>query len=315
MKDDYGRPTTSLRISVTLDCNLNCFYCHQEGCEKEDREMSPEEIGKLVSVSTEFGIKKIKLTGGEPLMRDDIVDIVQEISHPKIEDISITTNGVKLAEKAEDLAEAGLDRANISLDTMNPSTYETITARSVLDMVLKGIDSALDAGLHPVKLNTLVLDGINDGEDIDQLVKYSLSEGTILQLIELEKVLPENEKIYEEFHKDLDPIEEEIQKKASQVKTRWLMNARRKYVINGGEVEVVNPMHNSEFCKYCTRLRMTSGGYLKPCLMRNDNLVDALTPVRKNNEEGIRNAYKTAIKRRAPYFKKPLMIKKVDGGE
>lgn len=304
MKDDYGRSLTSLRISVTLDCDLNCFYCHQEGCEKEDRVMSPEEIGKLVGMGTEFGIEKIKLTGGEPLVRNDIVDIVEEVSQPEIKDVSITTNGVKLAEKVEDLAKAGLDRVNISLDTIDSDTYEDITGRPVLDRVLDGIDSALSAGLYPVKLNTLVLDGINDNEEIDKLIEYSLNKGTILQLIELEKVLPENGDVYEEYHKDLDPIERDIQKKASQVKTRWLMNARRKYVVNGGEVEVVNPMHNSEFCEYCTRLRMTSGGYLKPCLMRNDNLVDALTPVREHDEEGIKGAYKTAVKRRAPYFKK-----------
>ncbi len=303
MKDDYGRPLTSLRISVTQACDLACFYCHEEGCEDEDREMSPAEIEKLVEVGTEFGIEKVKITGGEPLVRDDVVEIIEAISQPGIDDVSITTNGVKLAEKVEELRQAGLDRANISLDTLDSSIYEEITGRNVLDEVLDGIEAALDVGLHPVKLNTLVLDDVNDGEQIDDLVEYALDTGAILQLIELEEVLPENEEAYQEYHKDLDNIEKKIREKAEDVKTRWLMQARRKYVVNGGEVEVVNPMHNSEFCKYCTRLRMTSGGYLKPCLMRNDNLVDALTPVRKDNEEGIRTAYKKAIKKREPYFK------------
>lgn len=302
MKDNYGRPTTSLRISITQNCDLNCFYCHNEGCEKEDGEMTANEIAEIVEIGTEFGVEKVKITGGEPLLRDDLTEIIRDISKLNIKDVSITTNGVKLEEKVEDLANAGLDRANVSLDTLNSETYEKITGKPVLDRVLEGIDSALAAGLHPIKLNTLVLDGINDGEEIEQLMSYSLNRGTILQLIELEKVLPENQKIYEKYHKSLDPIEEKIRKRADDVDTRWLMQARRKYLFNGGEIEIVNPMHNSEFCKYCTRLRMTSGGYLKPCLMRNDNLVDVLTPVRNDDKEGVRKAYETAIDRREPYF-------------
>ena len=106
MEDDYGRPITSLRISVTQRCDLDCFYCHREGCEVEDREMTPDEIKKLVEIGKEFGIEKIKLTGGEPLVRDDIVDIVAKINDVNFEDISMTTNGVKLSEKAEDLVDA-----------------------------------------------------------------------------------------------------------------------------------------------------------------------------------------------------------------
>ncbi len=300
-KDSYGRPLTSLRISVTQACNQNCFYCHREGCVEEEREMSQEEIGKLVEIAAEFGIEKIKITGGEPLVRDDIEEIVSEVSLPSIIDVSITTNGVKLAEKIDGLVEAGLDRVNISLDTLDPEVYERITGTPNLDLVLEGIDSAIEAGLHPVKLNTIVIDGVNDDE-IDELIDYSTKKGTILQLIELERVLPENGEIYERYHSSLDPIEKKIRDRASKVDTRWMMQARRKYMVDGGEVEVVNPMHNSEFCAHCTRLRMSAGGFLKPCLMKNDNLVDALTPVRNDDEEGVREAYRIAIGRRKPYF-------------
>lgn len=301
MKDNFGRPLTSLRISVTQDCNQDCVYCHREGCLPEDREMSPEEIGELVRVATEFGMKKIKLTGGEPLVRDDIVEVVNAVSQAQVTDVSMTTNGVNLSEKAADLAEAGLDRINISLDTLCEKKYEEITGSPVLERVLAGIDSAVETGLFPVKLNTIVMDGVNDDE-IDELIEYSVEKGTILQLIELEKVLPENEKIYEKYHTNLDSIEEEIRERASSVNTRWKMQARRKYEVDGGEVEIVNPMHNSEFCAHCTRLRMTSGGYLKPCLMRNDNLVDVLSPLRKKDREKVRKAYELAIDEREPYF-------------
>mgnify|MGYP000167320354 CR=1 FL=1 len=304
MEDNYGRPLTSLRISVTQDCNLDCFYCHKEGCEAPERKMTPGEIGKLVEIGTEFGIEKIKITGGEPLVREDIVDIVEAISYPEIKDISLTTNGVLLEENVDELEEAGLDRVNISLDTLDSSTYEEITGSESLDEVLAGIEASLESELFPVKLNTIVLDGVNDGKEIEELIDYSINIGAILQLIEFEEVLPENGESYQKYHKDLDSIEEDVRERAEDVDTRWMMQARRKYEIDGGEVEVVNPMHNSEFCEYCTRLRMTSGGFLKPCLMRNDNLVDALTPVRDEDYGRVRDAYEKAVERREPYFKK-----------
>lgn len=302
MKDNYGRPLTSLRISITMDCNLNCFYCHQEGCLREDRKMTPEEIGKLVEVAAEYGMKKIKLTGGEPLVRDDLVEIVERIPKPPVTDLSMTTNGIELDKVADPLVEAGLDRVNISLDTLDPDVYEEITGGGDLERILKGIEAAVKSELYPVKLNTLVLAGVNEDE-ISDLIDYSVNMGTILQLIELEKVLPENAEIYERYHKDLDSIEDEISERASDVDTRWEMQARRKYKVDGGEVEIVNPMHNTEFCAHCTRLRMTSGGHLKPCLMRNDNLVDVLTPLREEGLDSVREAYLTAIDRREPYFK------------
>lgn len=301
-EDRYGRPVTSLRISVTENCNLSCFYCHKEGCTENEGEITPREIGDLVNIASEFGMEKIKITGGEPLIRDDIVEIVSSISQHEIIDISITTNGVKLSERSSDLKKAGLDRANISLDTLDPKKFERIAGKPFLEKVLGGIDSAREAGLSPIKLNTIVLKGVND-EEIDELVDYSLRKGLILQLIELENVLPENNDIYEEYHTDLDSIEKRIKKEASEVRTRWLMQARRKYIMKGGgEIEIVNPMHNSEFCSHCTRLRMTSGGKLKPCLMRNDNLVDALTPLRNDDMEKVHEAFQTAIERREPYF-------------
>lgn len=263
--------------------------------------MTPDEIRGIVRIGTEFGIKKIKLTGGEPLMRPDITEIVYAVDQPPITDVSMTTNGTMLAEKAEALAEAGLDRINISLDTLDPENYEKITGENELDRVLSGINAALDAGLWPVKLNMLVLKGVNDAE-IERMIEYSLGRGTVLQLIELLRT-PETADIYEKYHVGLDSIEQSLKEQADGVEIRWLMQARRKYLINGGEVEIVNPMHNSEFCAHCTRLRLTPDGYLKPCLMRNDNLVDVLTPVRSGDDGGAREAFREAIERREPYYK------------
>ena len=263
--------------------------------------MTAEEIGDIVRVGTKFGIKKIKLTGGEPLVRKDIVDVVSAVAQPSITDVSMVTNGTKLAKLAKDLAEAGLSRINISLDTLDPKNYEYITGAPELDRVLDGVDAAIDAGFSPVKLNMLVLKGVNDAE-IERMIEYSLSRGTILQLIEL-LWTPETAEIYEKFHMSLDPIERKLKERASSVETRWQMQARRRYVIDGGEVEIVNPMHNSEFCAYCTRIRLTPDGYLKPCLMRNDNLVDILTSIRSGNDESANKAFREAIEKREPFFK------------
>ncbi|KXA92366.1 molybdenum cofactor biosynthesis protein MoeA [candidate division MSBL1 archaeon SCGC-AAA259O05] len=302
MEDKYGRPITSLRISVTENCNLDCFYCHNEGCLEGNREMSTEEIVKLVEYATDFGIEKVKYTGGEPLIRDDMVDIIERTSQFSLKDISLTTNGTELVSKADGLEEAGLDRVNISLDTLDGEKYKKITGSSVLNKVKRGIDSAINAGLTPVKLNTLLLDGINEDE-VEDLINFSTERGAILQLIELENVLPENDSVYEKYHTDLDDIEERIQDRTMDVRTRWLMQVRRKYILEGGgEVEIVNPMHNSEFCSHCTRLRITSDGYLKPCLMRNDNLVDVLSPLREGDWSGVQDAYKEAVRRREPYY-------------
>lgn len=301
MKDRYGRLLTSLRISVTNRCNLNCFYCHREGCQGGDREMTANEIGKIVRAGSEFGIKNVKLTGGEPLMRDDIGDIVSAVARSPIVDVSLTTNGTKLAKKARGLAEAGLNRVNISLDTLEPLIYAKITGEPKLERVLEGIDAALDAGLRPVKLNMLVLRGINEGE-VERIMDYSLGRGAILQILELLR-MPDMAEIYERFHVSLEPFESKICKQALDIKTRRLGQARKKYILPKGEVEIVRPMHNSEFCMHCTRLRLTPDGYLKPCLMRNDNLVDVLSPVSIDDLEGVRKAFAETIARREPYFK------------
>lgn len=301
MKDNYGRPTTSIRISVTNDCDLNCFYCHREGCIKGNRSMTPNEIGKLIEIASKFGVDKVKLTGGEPMIRPDIISIVQELNKFNLKDLSMTTNGVKLAEKASELRRAGLNRINISLDTLDPEVYEEITGHSKLNQVLKGIDAAIDEDLWPVKLNMLLLKGVNDDE-VEELMEYSINKGTILQIIEL-LFTRDIADIYGEYHESLDFIEEKLKGKADYVETRWLMQARKKYLINNGQIEIVNPMHNSEFCNYCTRIRATPDGYLKPCLMRNDNLVDILKPIRSGKDELIQEAFREAINRREPYCK------------
>jgi cyclic pyranopterin phosphate synthase len=262
--------------------------------------MTLEEITKVVKLASNLGIRKIKLTGGEPLIRDDIVDIVRSIS-PMVDEVSMTTNASLLEDKACALREAGLARVNISLHTLNPSTFQRITGSNYESQVKRGIEAALRCGLSPVKLNMVVMKDINSGE-IPDLVKYSRETGAILQLIEFQE-LENGSKYYDEFHYDLREVEGSLREKSDRVVTRALHHRKVYHLEKGAKVEVVRPMHNSEFCAYCTRLRLTSDGKLKACLMRDDNLVSLVDLIRNgDSHEKQLEAFKEAIRRREPYW-------------
>lgn len=303
--DAYGREIRSLRFSLTSRCTLNCIYCHHEGegREKKDKkEISAELVIAIARVaSAHFGIRKIKITGGEPLMRTDLAEIVRGMRAFE-DDISVTTNGVFLSKYAADLADAGLDRANVSLDSLKEERYDSITrAKNNLPRVIEGIYSAIDAGLTPIKLNMVLLKGINDDEigDMMRFVRECNKRGdggaVILQPIEL---IPTFNPPMAQYKADFDKIEDELKSKASKIKTRRLQR-RKKYFVDGVEVEVVHPIDNTEFCANCSRLRITSDGQLKACLLRDDNLV----PVESADEEHILNQLKLAMKYREPFFR------------
>ncbi len=145
-------------------------------------------------------------------------------------------------------------------------------------------------------------------KELERMIDFAMERKAILQLIELLKT-PETSGIHERAHIDLGEIEAQLGRRASRVETRLSMHARRKFFLNGGEVEVVNPMHNCEFCAHCTRLRLTPNGFLKPCLLKNDNLVDVITPIRLGDSEGARKAFEEAIARREPFFKNIEKVK------
>lgn len=306
LKDNYGRPVLNLRISVTQRCNLHCPYCHREGQEKSVSshvvEMTPDEIARLVKIAVSLGIRNVKLTGGEPLVRDDMVEIVSKIGGiAGVTDFSMTTNGTLLAKYAEELHEAGLKRVNVNIPTLRSGVYGELTGGS-LDDVLNGIREAVKAGLHPVKLNMLILKGVNDDE-VESMVEFAAEAGAILQLIELEPINLSNG-YYRRYHRPLDDYEARLKEKALKVETRRFMHNRRVYYLQKAKVEVIHPIENTEFCLHCTRLRITSDGKLKPCLMRNDNLVDVLTPMRTGaSDKEIEELFKEAVRRREPYFR------------
>lgn len=302
--DKYQRPIISLRISITNRCNVKCFYCHHDGIIPQEYEMTPGEIETIARVANDIGITKIRLSGGEPLIREDIVKITSKLSSIGFKDISLTTNGILLDKYADELVEAGLNRVNISFDTLNQDTYRFITRRDYMDLAKTGIKRAVEVGLHPVKVNMVVMRGINDNEIWD-MFHFCKENTAILQLIELLKTnsCPDKE-FFDKYYYDLDKIEEELSKISNRTKTRHFMQDRKKYYLKGGEIEIVKPMDNTEFCKNCTRLRITPDGRVKPCLLKNDNLTDILTPIQLGYpDEKIKKILIHAIEKREPFYK------------
>lgn len=286
LSDVYNRPVNSMRVSVTQKCNLSCPYCHREGQLPSDLEMSAEEIAKIISIGTRLGIKSVKITGGEPLMRGDIVDIIKRA---EALEVSMTTNGILLEPLAEELARAGLKRVNIGCESV--PKFEG----------MKGcLSAAKKAGL-PVKLNMVVMRGINEGE-IGRMIGLCRESGASLQLIELIETI-RNREFYGRHHVGLEEAEAEIARKAKSVSSRSL-HARKQYQVDGIMVEVVRPMHNSGFCGNCTRIRVTSNGLLKPCLMRTDGCVDVLSAIRRGIPDGeLEKIFAGACKARIPYWR------------
>lgn len=295
--DSYGRRVTSLRISITNRCNLNCIYCHHEGNSSSKKEMSVDDISKIVHTASRYGVNKVKFSGGEPLVRDDFEQILQSL--PPLKEISATTNGVLLKDRAHELKAAGLDRINISLDTLDPECYQFITSgkQGTLEQVIEGIKASVDAGLTPVKLNVILLKGINDTK-IDEMIEFirSFNGNVILQLIEL---MDFDFEVYHQYRVDIQAIEKELESRADEIRVRS-MHRRKKYIIDSAEVELVRPIDNTQFCANCNRLRVTADGKLKPCLLVDNNLVD----VSEASSEKMDELLKLAVSRRVPYYRK-----------
>jgi len=308
LKDSYGRPLLNLRIAITQRCNLRCDYCHKEGeeiasCSRGTaEEMTVDEIARIARIAVSLDIARIKLTGGEPLMRKDLCEIVKCIAAiPDLKDLSMTTNGTMLGFQAQELHACGLRRVNISLPTLNADVYHKLT-NGRIENALDGVKAAVAAGFHPVKLNMVILNGVNV-EAVPEMMDFARQTGTILQLIELDPVNVDGA-YYSVYHKFLNEYEAMLQQKALKVETRRFMHNRRIYHLPDVTVEVVHPIENREFCMHCTRLRVTSDGKLKTCLMRNDNLVDALTPMRQGaSDEELKARFMRANQLREPYNK------------
>jgi cyclic pyranopterin phosphate synthase len=284
--------------------------------DESDTMMTPEEIDKIVKILLRYNIKKVKLTGGEPMLRKDILEIVERLGRLGLDDLSMTTNGTRLISMAKKLRKAGLMRINISLHTVSSEKYCWITGmknkkdgRTRYEYTIDAIKAAIEAGINPVKLNVVVMKSVNHDE-VESLIEFASRFGdkVILQLIELIEEGISDKQFYNRHHYDLREIEERFEKTALKIITRTL-HMRKQYLLpNGVWVEVVRPNYNFEFCMNDDRIRITHDGKFKPCLMRDDNLVDFLTPLRAGaSEEGLEKLFIEAIKLREPYYKPPTM--------
>ena len=236
-------------------------------------------------------------------MRQDLPEIVAGIASVLgLRDLSITTNGLLLGGgMAKKLRDCGLRRVNISLPSLNEETYRKLTGGK-LEGALAGIKAAIEAGFSPVKLNMVVLKDVNVG-DVADLIEYAGKMGVVLQLIELDPINVSGN-YYSAHHRSLDEQEAMFKEKAVTIEKRPFMHNRTVYHLPNATVEVVKPIENSDFCMHCTRMRITSDGKLKPCLMRNDNLTDILTPIRNGaSDELLKELFVRANALREPYNK------------
>ena len=295
--DDFGREVTGVRISLTDRCNFDCVYCHNEGLgdtrgpmDPSDEEMSADDVVRFLEVVEEYGVRKVKFTGGEPMLRADLEEIIRRT--PDSMETSLTTNGTFLGDRADDLVDAGLDRVNVSQDALDPEAFAEITKSGAYDKVMEGVKAAVDAGLTPVKLNMVVF--TKTAGYVEDMVEYvAENEGLQLQLIQYMPELTGRP----EWNIDIERVHRWLTDLADDVETRD-MHHRRRYYIGKGMVEIVDPVENPEFCANCHRVRVTHRGYLKGCLNRNDDL----RPMGDMTREEIRETYEAVVANRVPYY-------------
>jgi cyclic pyranopterin phosphate synthase len=301
-RDDFGRAISYLRVSVTDRCNLRCVYCMPaEGVPKEAHAdiLRYEELALIVRAAAELGITKVRLTGGEPLARLGLPEFVRMVAAiPGIDDISMTTNATLLARHATALAEAGLHRVNISLDTLRADRFAQITRRGRLEDVKDGIQAAEAAGLEPIKFNMVVVRGLNDDE-VDDMARRTLTDGWHVRFIELMPIganvdwagdgvvpIPAIRARIEAEVGELEPVHGPTGN-----------GPARYYQLRGarGTIGFISALSN-HFCGTCNRLRLTADGLLRPCLM-SDEEIDLRHALRSGTGlEGIKAVLAEAIR-------------------
>jgi cyclic pyranopterin phosphate synthase len=301
--DPYNREITYLRVSVTDRCNLRCIYCAPVKVLKLFTHadiLSYEQILKVIRVGTDIGIKKVRLTGGEPLIRRNFVHFVASLCRmPQIEDISITTNGVLLKKMARPLFEAGVRRINVSLDTLNPLKYTKITRRECFDAVWKGLQIAEAVGFSPIKVNVVVMRGINDNEVL-RFADLSVRKPYHIRFIEYMPIGRDSDWTPEKYISS-DEIKSKLKTFGPLYNIPRSINdgpaERYRFESAEGEIGFISALSH-HFCPSCNRLRLTADGKLRPCLFADDE-VDIKTPLRNGcSQEDLRGLFQQAIARK-----------------
>lgn len=291
--DSYNRKLTYLRISVTDRCNLRCIYCKPDGKIpdlKHEDILTYEEFFRLSNIAMDLGVNKIRLTGGEPLSRLGLVDFAQQLADTgKLKDIGITTNAVYLMKYLNDFQRNPIVRFNISLDTLNREKYKLLTGADKFDKVWEAIETAVEMGFRPLKINMVAMKGMNDDEVVD-MAKLTINRPIALRYIEYMPMNSEGNKLANLHTFYAGDIKARLESELGELIPIHRENADGpavRYRIKGalGEVGFINPMSH-RFCGECNRMRLTSTGGLRPCLL-SDTRIDIRTPLRNGatNEE------------------------------
>lgn len=287
--DTYHRRIDYMRISVTDRCDLKCIYCTERSVTRLSHNdiLRYEEIQRVVQAAARLGVRGLRITGGEPLIRPNISALVELMMQVEgIEDITLTTNGTLLYKLAEELKEAGLRRVNISLDTFNVDKYKKITGSDRLRDVLNGIEAAQKAGLTPVKINTVAMRGINDDELVD-FARKSASEGWHVRFIEMMPLV--NSEIKDKKMVSVREIMTTIRQSLGELEPCLTTSGRgpaKYYKLPNAEgtIGFIGPVTEC-FCAFCNRFRITADGGLRPCLLEDDE-IDIKTPLRSGASIG-----------------------------
>jgi cyclic pyranopterin phosphate synthase len=287
-RDSFNREIDYMRVSVTDRCNLSCIYCMPGKRQRSFRAgdmLTTDEITRLARVAKRFGVRKIRLTGGEPLVRADILSIVSGVKDAGVQDLSLTTNGLLLSEMAGPLGEVGLDRLNVSLDTMDPARYRRITDGGSLDRVLEGIEEAERAGLSPVKINMVPIRGVNEDEIAD-FARLTLDKPHHIRFIEFmpsgrEKLWDEGKCVRSSEVRERVSVLGPLEKLPFRGK-----GPSRNYRIKGAEgiLGFISPLSHT-FCYCCNRLRVNAVGKIRPCHFSKTE-IDIRTPMRSGADDG-----------------------------
>jgi GTP 3',8-cyclase len=274
LTDKFGRQITDLRVSVTDRCNFRCVYCRSADPENHMAEhalLEWDEFERLVRILVGMGIRKVRVTGGEPLVRPGVEDFVARLKAIGVQDLSITTNGHLLAERCDQLVAAGLDRINISLDSLNREKFEKVTRTKTFDQVLAGIEAAQASPLHPVKVNAVLVRGLNDDE-VEAFAEFAREKDIVMRFIEFMPLDADRA-----WTRDMVVPAAEVHRRIS---ARWPLipvvhersETARKYRFadGGGEIGLIAPV-TQPFCGHCSRIRLTADGKLRTCLFSKED--------------------------------------------
>jgi cyclic pyranopterin phosphate synthase len=287
MIDSYNREINYLRVSVTDRCNLRCIYCMpKEGVSVigHDDILRYEEIFRIIQASMKLGIMKVRVTGGEPLVRRGVLDFLRELTAVEgLRDVSLTTNGILLESMADEIYKAGIRRINISLDSLDPGKYRQVTRGGSLEKVLRGIQEAFRAGFSPIKINVVAIKGFNDDEILN-FARQTIDKPCQVRFIELmpmgraemdhEGTYLSNESIVEEISRafPMEPLKTKSSNLDGPAKLLKIKGAR-------GEIGLIGA-RSQHFCQTCNRLRLTAGGHIRACLF-SDHEVDLKSAIRR----------------------------------